>query len=61
VLVGDGLTILRTGTLEEARKLMEEEPLVKRGLKKKFDLHVWELREGRMALSHQCLNHEFSN
>lgn len=48
VLVGDGLTILRTGTLEEARKLMQEEPLVKRGLRK-FDLHVWELREGRMT------------
>jgi uncharacterized protein len=48
VLVGDGLTILRTGTLEEARKLMEEEPLVKRGLRK-FDLHVWELREGSMT------------
>jgi uncharacterized protein len=48
VLVGDGLTILRTDTLEEARKLMEEEPLIKRGLRN-FELHVWELREGRMT------------
>jgi len=49
VLVGDGLTILRTDTLEEARSLMEDEPLIKRGLRT-FDLHVWELREGRMTV-----------
>jgi len=48
VLVGDGLTILKTDTPEEARTLMEEEPLIKRGLRT-FELHVWELREGRMT------------
>jgi hypothetical protein len=27
---------------------MEEEPLIRRGLRK-FDLHLWELREGQMT------------
>ena len=44
VLVGDGLTILQTSTLEEA------EPLVKRRLRE-FDLRPWELREGRMMIT----------
>ena len=48
VLVGDGLTILQTDTMEEAMALMQDEPLIKRGLRK-FELHVWELREGRMT------------
>jgi uncharacterized protein len=43
VLVGDGLTILSTST-------MEEEPLIKRGLRT-FELRKWELREGRMDIS----------
>ncbi len=50
VVVGDGLTILRTETIEEARRLMEEEPLVKRGMRR-FELHRWELREGRISVS----------
>ena len=50
VLVGDGLTILSTNTIEEARQAMEEEPLVKRGLRT-FVLRKWELREGRVDIS----------
>jgi uncharacterized protein YciI len=50
VLVGDGLTILQTSTLEEARALMSAEPLIKRGLRE-FDLRPWELREGRMMIT----------
>ena len=50
VVVGDGLTILSTDTIEEARRLMEEEPLVKRGLRR-FELHRWELREGRITVN----------
>ncbi len=50
VLVGGGLTILSTATIEEARKAMEEEPLIKRGLRT-FDLRKWELREGRMTIT----------
>jgi uncharacterized protein YciI len=50
VLVGDGLTILSTATMEEARQAMEEEPLIKRGLRT-FELRRWELREGRMTVT----------
>lgn len=50
VVVGDGLTILPTSTIEEARQAMEEEPLIKRGLRT-FELRKWELREGRMDIS----------
>ncbi|MGA2456039.1 MAG: YciI family protein [Terriglobales bacterium] len=50
VLVGDGLTILSTSTIEEARQAMEEEPLIKRGLRT-FELRRWELREGRIDIS----------
>jgi uncharacterized protein len=50
VLVGDGLTILSTSTIEEARRAMEEEPLIKRGLRT-FELQKWELREGRIEIS----------
>src|SRR5271163_3835315 len=50
VLVGDGLTILQTSTLEEAHALMSAEPLIKRGLRE-FDLRLWELREGRIIIT----------
>jgi uncharacterized protein YciI len=50
VQVGDGLTILSTATIGEAQKVMEEEPLVKRGLRT-FELRKWELREGRMTIN----------
>jgi uncharacterized protein len=50
VLAGDDLTILSTGTTEEARRAMEEEPLIKRGLRT-FELRKWELREGGMDIS----------
>jgi uncharacterized protein len=50
VLVGDGLTILSTSTIEEARQAMEEEPLIKRRLRT-FELRKWELREGRIDIS----------
>jgi uncharacterized protein YciI len=59
VRVGDGLTILRTETLEESRQLMEEEPLIKRGLRK-FQLHVWELREGRMTFQLNASSSSFA-
>jgi uncharacterized protein len=50
VVVGDGLTILRAATLEEAKALMDDEPLIKRGLRR-FELHRWELREGRITIN----------
>jgi uncharacterized protein len=50
VLVGDGLTIRSTNTIEQARQAMEEKPLIKRGLRT-LELKKWELREGRMDIS----------
>jgi uncharacterized protein len=50
VLVGDGLTILHTDTFEEARALMENEPLIKLGFRT-FDLRPWELREGQISVT----------
>jgi uncharacterized protein len=50
VLVGDGLTILSTSTIEEARRAMEAEPPIERGLRT-FERRKWELREGRIDTS----------
>jgi uncharacterized protein len=50
VLVGDGLTILSTSTIEEACQAMEDEPLIKRG-PRSFELGKWEPREGRIDIS----------
>jgi uncharacterized protein len=49
VLVGDGLTILQTKTIEDANALMQADPLIRLGLRQ-FDLRPWELREGRMTI-----------
>ena len=59
VLVGDGLTILSTPTIEEAESLMREEPLIKRGLRR-FELRKWELREGRMTITLHASTSEYS-
>ena len=50
VTVGDGLTIFNTKDIEEARKLMEQEPLTKRALRT-YEMHVWELREGTIRVN----------
>ena len=47
---GDGLTILATGTMEEARQAMQEEPLNKPGLRT-CELRKRELGEGGMDIS----------
>jgi len=49
VLVGDGLTILRADTEDDARALMDAEPLTKLNLRT-YELHLWELREGRIIV-----------
>jgi uncharacterized protein YciI len=59
VLVGDGLTILPTSTIEEARIAMEQEPLITRGLRS-FELRKWELREGRIDISLRASVRRFS-
>jgi uncharacterized protein len=59
VLVGDGLTILQTHTFEEARALMEDEPLIRLGLRI-FDLRPWELREGQISVTLNISKSNFS-
>jgi uncharacterized protein len=59
VLVGDGLTILQTNTPEEARALMENEPLIKLGLRT-FELRPWELREGQISVTLNISKSNFS-
>jgi uncharacterized protein len=49
VLVRDGLTIFRTDSVEEARKLIEDEPLTKLNLRM-YEVHIWELREGKITV-----------
>jgi uncharacterized protein len=49
VVVGDGLSIFNTGDEAEARRWMDDEPLIKRGLRT-YDLRQWELREGRITV-----------
>ena len=55
VLVGDGLTIFRADTEEEARALIDEEPLTKRNLRT-YELRLWELREGRITIELNASN-----
>ncbi|MGD0109506.1 MAG: YciI family protein [Rhodopila sp.] len=50
VVVGDGLSILNTRDEAEARRWMDDEPLIKRGLRT-YDLRQWELREGRITVA----------
>lgn len=45
VLVGSGLTILRAQDLSQAKGYLDEEPLIKRGLRT-YEIWQWELREG---------------
>jgi hypothetical protein len=41
--------ILRAANIEDARQLMENEPLIKLGLRS-FEIRKWELREGRISI-----------
>lgn len=47
ILVGAGLTILRAENRLQAKSYLDEEPLVKRGMRS-YQLFEWELREGCM-------------
>jgi len=50
VIVGDGLSILNTNDEEAARRWMDDDPLIKRGLRS-YDLQQWEQREGRITVA----------
>jgi uncharacterized protein len=53
------LTILSTPTIEEAERVMKDEPLIKRELRK-FELRKWELREGRMTITLNASTSKYS-
>ncbi len=50
---GDGLTILRAVSIEEARAIAEEDPFVIKGLRT-FDLREWTMMEGSIGLTINC-------
>lgn len=48
-LVGEGMTVLHASSAEEAARFMENEPFIKRGLRR-FELKLWELRAGTVSI-----------
>jgi hypothetical protein len=58
-LVGEGLTILHAGNAAEATEFMRNEPLIHHGLRR-FELKLWELREGTMNLTTRLSQSKFS-
>jgi uncharacterized protein YciI len=58
-LVGEGLTILNAESVADATEFMRNEPLVRRGLRR-FDLRLWELREGTMTFSTKISQSKFA-
>jgi hypothetical protein len=50
---GDGLSILRAATVDDARAIAERDPFVTKGLRR-FDLREWTLMEGAIGLTLKC-------
>jgi hypothetical protein len=48
--IGEGMTVLHTDSDMKAAEFMRNEPLIRRGLRR-FDLMLWELREGTPSIS----------
>lgn len=59
LLVDEGLMILNTDREEDALEFMSNEPLVKRGLRR-FELKVWEIREGTLTVRISAATSKFS-
>lgn len=47
---GDGMTVLKVATEEEARAIAEADPLVKKA-GRRFTLHPWTVNEGQLTLT----------
>jgi uncharacterized protein len=58
VTVGDGLTIFNVPTEADVRQLMDAEPLTRLGMRK-YQIHKWELREGRISIALLCSQSRF--
>jgi uncharacterized protein YciI len=48
-IVGEGMTVLYAATEKEAAAFMDNEPFIKRGLRR-YELKLWELREGTLSI-----------
>jgi hypothetical protein len=47
-LVGEGLTVLRVDSEQDAHAFMQAEPMIKRGVRL-YELKMWEVREGSLT------------
>jgi|ERR1700733_7010884 uncharacterized protein YciI len=50
LIVGEGMTILYADDEASAARFMDNEPLIKQGLRR-YELKLWEVREGTIKLS----------
>jgi hypothetical protein len=46
----EGLTVLKADDAVEARAIMDEEPLIKAGLRR-YELKLWRVQEGSMSVT----------
>jgi uncharacterized protein len=58
VTVGAGLTIFNVTCEADVHRLMHEEPLTRLGMRT-YEVHRWELREGRIAVGLTCSRSRF--
>jgi len=47
-MTGNGITVLRVSSIEEATKIAHGDPFYKNGLRR-FDIHKWIVNEGRLS------------
>jgi uncharacterized protein YciI len=48
-IVGEGMTVLYAATEKEAAEIMDNEPFIRRRLRR-YELKFWELREGTLSI-----------
>jgi hypothetical protein len=58
-IVGEGMTVLHTGSEVKAAGFMRSEPFIRRGLRR-FDLKLWELREGTVSVATRLSESRFA-
>jgi uncharacterized protein YciI len=58
-IVGEGMTVLYAATEQEAAEFMDAEPFIRRGLRR-YELKLWELREGTLSIKTRLSATRFS-
>jgi uncharacterized protein YciI len=58
-LVGDGLTVLQTDNESDAVEFLRNEPFIRRGMRR-FELKLWELREGSLTIETRLTSTAFT-